>query len=55
MAEDNGDNTVVCGQLRRLVACLASYRVEPLVFTFTLAVTLLAATSQVRWPEGLVE
>ncbi|XP_043225257.1 solute carrier family 46 member 3-like isoform X1 [Amphibalanus amphitrite] len=45
MAE-SGDNTVVAGQLRRMLACLASYRVEPLVFTVTLAGTLIMATSQ---------
>ena len=50
MAEDGSDNTVVVGGVRRLIGCLASYRVEPLVFVFTLAVTLLGATSQVRQP-----
>ena len=45
---DSGDNTVVSGGLRRALGCLSLYRVEPLVFVFTLAFTLLVATSQVR-------
>ena len=48
MADNSGDNPVVSGGLRRALGCLASYRVEPLVFVFTLAYTLLVATSQVR-------
>ncbi|XP_037079014.1 proton-coupled folate transporter-like [Pollicipes pollicipes] len=42
----DADNTRVMGQAWRLAACLASYRLEPLVFAYALSVTLIMATSQ---------